>query len=319
MKRYTPLAAVILLLAPVLTADAASLSGRVTRLENIVDNQRGSDMLLEIQRLQQEVQQLRGLAEQQRFELDRLWRQQQDQYLDLDTRLRALGGGGPTIPQAPTDGAAPATPGGLVSTTNTPPAPGVPADAMAPAGQVTEATAPTKQATEATATAGQTTETTAPSERPAEAGVPEVQEPANPAAPGPETTTPPISEREAYRSALALLKKRQYDEAATAFGDLLEAHPRGEFADSARYWLGEAHYVKQDLLAAIIEFQQVLDDHPQSPKVAGAMLKIGYIQDEQQDWPAARATLEELIRRFPQRTEARRARKRLEQMAQNGH
>ena len=49
------------------------------------------------------------------------------------------------------------------------------------------------------------------------------------------------------------------------------------------------------------------------------MLKIGYIQDEQQDWPGARATLEGLMAKFPDSTEARLAKGRLERMAREGH
>jgi len=82
---------------------AASLEGRVTRLENILDNQRSSDLLLQIQRLQQEIQDLRGLLERQDFEIARLKRLQKDQYLDLDTRLRAQGGEATTGAQPTTD------------------------------------------------------------------------------------------------------------------------------------------------------------------------------------------------------------------------
>jgi tol-pal system protein YbgF len=67
-------------------------------------DQRLSDLLLQIQRLQQEVQQLRGQVEVQRHELDTLKRQQRDQYVDLDSRLRAQSGA--SQPSAP--GALPA-------------------------------------------------------------------------------------------------------------------------------------------------------------------------------------------------------------------
>ena len=69
-------------------------------------DQRLSDLLLQIQRLQQEVQQLRGQVEVQQHELDTLKRQQRDQYVDLDSRLRAQSA--PSAPgSAPARGAGP--------------------------------------------------------------------------------------------------------------------------------------------------------------------------------------------------------------------
>lgn len=57
-------------------------SGRLTRL------------FYQLQVLQQEVQELRGLVEEQSYRLDRLARDQQEQYLDLDRRMQALRGSG---------------------------------------------------------------------------------------------------------------------------------------------------------------------------------------------------------------------------------
>ena len=60
---------------------------------SIAADQRLSDLLLQMQRLQQEVQQLRGQLELQKHELSTLKRLQREQYLDLDARLQ-----GPPIP-----------------------------------------------------------------------------------------------------------------------------------------------------------------------------------------------------------------------------
>lgn len=55
-----------------------------------------SALFYELQILQQEVQDLRGMLEEQNHRLERLARDQQEQYLDLDRRMQALrrGGGG---------------------------------------------------------------------------------------------------------------------------------------------------------------------------------------------------------------------------------
>ncbi|MBK1720425.1 hypothetical protein CKO27_22845, partial [Thiocystis violacea] len=75
-------------MAPIALADP-ELDGRVGRLERILENQSGSELLLQMQRLQTEMQELRGMVEQQRFDIDKLQRQQRDQFIDLDSRLNA--------------------------------------------------------------------------------------------------------------------------------------------------------------------------------------------------------------------------------------
>jgi tol-pal system protein YbgF len=278
MRAAITLAAGLGLLTPALTT-AADLEGRVTRIENILENQRGSDLLLQIQRLQAEIALLRGTVEQQKFDLEVLQRQQKEQYLDLDGRLRALGGA--QAPPAPAQRSS------------------VPGDAPAAGDAMLM---PRSQSS--AAPAGRATASGAAS--------PDL------ALPPPEGRGRD-AEREAYREAFDLLKQRRYDDAAAAFRALLSRYPRGELADNARYWLGETYYVKRDYAAALAEFQRVLDDYPLSPKVAGSMLKIGYIQDERKEWPRARTTLERLIDKFPDSTEARLAQGRLERMARDGH
>jgi tol-pal system protein YbgF len=69
-------------------------------------DQRLSDLLLQIERLQQEVQQLRGQIEVHEHEIATLRQQQRDQYLDLDSRIR---GGSVAAPSVASDhGAEPA-------------------------------------------------------------------------------------------------------------------------------------------------------------------------------------------------------------------
>ncbi len=85
MKKLIPVLISLILPALGLSAD---LESRVRRLENILSHQRGSELLLELQRLRQELQRLRGQVEEQAFRLDRL-EQQREQYRDLDNRLRS--------------------------------------------------------------------------------------------------------------------------------------------------------------------------------------------------------------------------------------
>ncbi len=54
------------------------------------EGSRLSDLFYQLQVLQQEVQELRGIVEEQSHQLNRLARDQQEQYLDLDRRMQAV-------------------------------------------------------------------------------------------------------------------------------------------------------------------------------------------------------------------------------------
>jgi len=231
-------------------------------------DQRLSDLVLQVQRLQQEVQHLRGQIEVQQHDIATLKQQQREQYLDLDTRLRARSGA--TSTQLSGGGS--------------------------------------RQAGEREAFEAPTTAQSNPSDM--ASAPPAVSGTASRASTG---------EKQAYHDAFDLLKQRRYDDAVRAFEDLLARYPNGEFADNARYWLGETHYVKRDYSAALTQFQRVLATYPLSPKVAGSMLKIGYIHYDQGDWQRARASLQDVIAKFPDSTEARLAESRLDRMTREGH
>ncbi|BFM12196.1 tol-pal system protein YbgF [Simiduia litorea] len=70
------------------TAQAATISGSVAP-----DANQQADLFYRLQALQQEVLELRGLVEEQSYELNRLKQQRHDDYMDLDRRLASLSGG----------------------------------------------------------------------------------------------------------------------------------------------------------------------------------------------------------------------------------
>jgi TolA-binding protein len=66
---------------------------------------------------------------------------------------------------------------------------------------------------------------------------------------------------------------------------------------------------------ALPVFQKVVDDYPQSAKMPDALLKIAYCQDELDNTAAARTTLQQVMRQFPDTTAARLASQRLERLS----
>jgi len=294
-RLYLALAS-LLVLVP-LRASAEDVEGRLTRIENILEHQRDSDLLLQVQSLEHEIQRLRGLVEQQNHELQRL---QGDTAPAPEPKVS-----GGTTGVGPGKGK-PATEPGASASLATPAAgegqPAPPADEGVKAKKGVESTVPSLT----TVAAPESTKAEAPAA--AREEVKAVTEPRQPAA----------GEQEAYIKAVEPLKQRRFAEAAVTLADFIARYPKSENADKAHFWLAETHYVNRNIAAALAEFQTVLKDYPKSSKVPGALLKIGYIQDDAKDPQAARATLGEIIRRFPQSGEARLAQARLDQMQREG-
>ncbi|MDF1817150.1 MAG: tol-pal system protein YbgF [Immundisolibacteraceae bacterium] len=126
-------------------------------------------------------------------------------------------------------------------------------------------------------------------------------------------------EQQAYRQAFDLLKAAKYDEAITAYQQFLQLYPNGDYADNARYWVGEAHYVTRNFDKALVEFNRLLELHPASSKRADAELKIGYIFYEQGKWADARQLLSRVASNASASAAARLAKSRLDRMTEEGH
>ena len=113
-----------------------SMEARVSKLERVVEGQALADLLERVQRLQEDVQRLRGEIEVQANDLDGLKQRQRDLYLDIDRRLRQLETATASASAAP---AAPAS-----SAPSSVAGPGVPSSAP-PAGAIAPASNPQQE------------------------------------------------------------------------------------------------------------------------------------------------------------------------------
>lgn len=270
--------------------DNAALGERVSRLEKVVNSETLVELLTTVQALQREMQSLRGEVEVQGHELSQIKQRQRELYLDLDRRLQRLetGQGGVAVapPQPP---ASPPEP--VVAT-----APPVPPPAAIPQ-PPTPAPDPNVRTLIGTAPA------------PPEAATMGAAAPAAAA-----SAFDPAEEQRAYQAAFDLLKAGRYEQASQAFSEFLVEYPNGEYSDNAQYWLAEAYYVNRKFEPALQHFETLVATHPNSQKLTHALLKIGYIHDEQGRREDAQRVLNELITRFPQSTAAGLARKRLQRI-----
>ncbi len=246
--------------------------------------ERAGDLVYQVQALQDEIRQLRGLIEQQDHEIARLQQRQRDQFLDLDQRLAALAAG--STAAAGRDALTP--PGDAA------PAQGASPPAVPPVEDVPEVRPPTAVEPEITTISPQ---------------VAAARQVAQPAA----------DEQARYDAAFQEVKALRYDRAADAFRAFIADFPESALAGNAQYWLGESWYGSRNFTQAVAAFQALLDRYPESTKRPDALLKIGYSHYELKDWPAARAALEQVKAEYPDTTISRLAENRLRAMRLEGH
>jgi len=116
---------------------------------------------------------------------------------------------------------------------------------------------------------------------------------------------------ELYKAALQAYNYGNYEEAARGFQTYIDQYPNTPLISNAYFWLGECHYRQGNFAKALQYFDIVLKDYPNSNKVPGALLKRGYALLELKRENEGKATLQELIKRYPATREADIARSRL--------
>jgi len=125
-------------------------------------------------------------------------------------------------------------------------------------------------------------------------------------------------EQAQYDAAFNALKGADYPGAINGFKAFVSAHPQSALASNAQYWLGEAYYVNRDYPNAIAAFQKVTVDWPDSRKAPDALVKIGFTQAALGRNGDARATLEDVVRRYPGTEAAQLATDRLKRLPASG-
>jgi tol-pal system protein YbgF len=108
------------------------------------------------------------------------------------------------------------------------------------------------------------------------------------------------SETKAYEVAHALIKAGKYKEAIDAFNSFLTQFPSGGLAANALYWIGFSYATgHSDFKSAAESYKRLLRDFPASPKAPDALLSLARAQIQLEDKEVARATLNQLLAKFP--------------------
>ena len=212
-----------------------------------------SALFAQLQMLQEELRELRGLLEEQAHQLRRLEQQQKDNYLDLDGRLSAL----------MTAGAAGAAAGSGSSAE-------LAADPADPAEE---------------------TNLVQPGPERAAAPLPE-PEPRSRNAAVADDGAPAGGDKAAYEQAYELLKQGRMDDALAGFESFARDFPDSGLVPNAVYWMGEIYLVQNDQQAAVERFSRVVEAYPAHQKAADAHYKLGTLYLQLGDKAQARAHLE---------------------------
>jgi len=118
-------------------------------------------------------------------------------------------------------------------------------------------------------------------------------------------------EKRAYDEAIGVLRTGDFDKTVAALAAFLKRYPGSPYADSVRFWTGNALYGKRDYKEAIATFRAFVTAAPEHPRAAEALLSLANSQAEMKDPRAARRTIEELMKAYPQSEAAQAGKERL--------
>lgn len=130
---------------------------------------------------------------------------------------------------------------------------------------------------------------------------------------GREFTADP-KEKADFDAALGIFRAGQFAQAQTAFAEFVKRYPQSGYNASALFWLGNAQYATRNYNEAIANFRSMLSLAPDHAKAPEAVLSITNCQIELKDTRAARRTLEDLTKAYPQSEAAQAGRERLSRL-----
>ncbi len=108
------------------------------------------------------------------------------------------------------------------------------------------------------------------------------------------------AEKQEFDAALATLRKGEFAPAQAAFTAFLKRYPQSGYTPAALFWLGNAQYALRNYRDAILNFRALVVADPEHVRAPEAVLAIANCQIELKDVKAARKTLEDLVKAYPQ-------------------
>ena len=119
------------------------------------------------------------------------------------------------------------------------------------------------------------------------------------------------AEKAAFDQALATFRNGDFVGSAAQLKAFLGQYPASPYDADAQYWLANAQYAQKQYKDAIITFQGLIQSSPNNPRLPEAMLGLANCQIEVRQIAAARKTLNDLVKTYPQSEAAQAGRDRL--------
>lgn len=123
-----------------------------------------------------------------------------------------------------------------------------------------------------------------------------------------------VSVTDIYNQARIDYTQGRYPLAISGFKEVLDIDPRGDLADNAHYWMGEAYIAQRQHERALEEFDTVIRDYPDSNKRPDAYLKKAITLELMDRRSEAMLMYELVIEQFPRSPQQRVARRKLEEI-----
>ena len=130
------------------------------------------------------------------------------------------------------------------------------------------------------------------------------------------TDTPSVQsndpiEQATYDAAMELFRNGQYAEAASGFGDFLNAYPSSSLAAEAQFYRGSSLYATKNFKDSISTLQSLVQTAPDDARAPDALLVVAASQIELNSMNGARTTLQQIVKDYPQSNAAETAKSRL--------
>lgn len=119
------------------------------------------------------------------------------------------------------------------------------------------------------------------------------------------------AELAAYETPLAQFRAGDFKGSLPGFQQFVARYPASAYAPAAQYWIGSAYYAIKDYKSAITAHRTLVERYADSPRVPDALLSIAESQVQLGDRKSANATLNRVIKEFPETEAAKIARDRL--------
>lgn len=110
-----------------------------------------------------------------------------------------------------------------------------------------------------------------------------------------------------YDAGLAAFNARKYQEAQRSFADFTKNYSNHKLISNAWYYVGESNFQRNQFADAALAYDTVITKYGKSSRAPAAYLKQGIAFSKLGQNAAARARMQELIKKFPNSAEAARA------------